>query len=299
MSEQHPQDQQETSTTARRTVGIIVGVVLILIIAAGVWWWLTTSDQSTKSNERFEPPAQPAESTVDKQDESVSEDTSEPDTIDSPQPTAQPEPEPEPTPEPEPEPAPELPALDKSTPTVLQTLDSSGIAIQPLKSSRLIRDAVVIVDNLRNGTLVRERTVVQRPDGRFQVIEIEGDLYIDEQSYQRYDALVDWVVSLEGQALVDNYQLFKPLLNEAFAEIGYPNTEFNTALFEAIDVLLATPVPESLVQVKDDEVMYTYANPAYEALPPAQKQLLRMGPDNIRRIKAKLRELKEVFRASL
>ena len=120
-----------------------------------------------------------------------------------PEPQPQPEPDPEPaaTPEPttevveEPEPAITLPDLNESTPTVLQELDNSGIEIQPLKSSQLIKDAVVIIDNLRNGMLVTDRTVVQRPDGRFSVIEVEGDLYIDEQSYQRYDPIVDWFTS--------------------------------------------------------------------------------------------------------
>ena len=36
---------------------------------------------------------------------------------------------------------------------------------------------------------------------------------------------------------------------------------------------------------------YHFADPALEALSPAQKQLLRLGPGNARRVQAKLREL--------
>ncbi|RUO75277.1 DUF3014 domain-containing protein [Idiomarina seosinensis] len=286
-------DQQPNSSVT----WIAVGVIVLIIIAALVWWWISAgaNEQSKVQTEPAQP--EPVTQTVESE---KSEKVEEP-VQQEPESKVQAEPviEPEREPEPEPTPAPELPELDESTPTILQTLDTSGLSIQPLKSSQLVRDAVVIIENLRNGTLVRERTVVQRPDGRFRVLEIDGELYIDEQTYKRYDALVDWFVSLDEQALVENYELFKPLMNEAFADIGYPDSDMTNAVYEAIDVLLDTPVPESLVQVKDDEVMYTYADPAYESLPPAQKQLLRMGPDNIKRIKSKLREIRKVLKANL
>lgn len=291
-------NQESDQKRSSSVTGIVVGIIVLVIIAALVWWWISAGadDQNQIKTEPAQP--EPVTQTVEREEaEELSEEEKKP----APTVEAEPEPipEPEPEPAPEPEPTPELPELDKSTPTVLQTLDTSGIPIQPLKSSQLVRDAVVIIENLRNGTLVRERTVVQRPDGRFRVLEIEGDLYIDEQTYQRYDPLVDWFVSLDEQALVENYDLFKPLMNEAFADIGYPDSDMTNAIYEAINVLLDTPVPESLVQVKDDEVMYTYADPAYEALPPAQKQLLRMGPDNIKRVKSKLREIRKVLKANL
>ena len=297
------QGHAEEAAGSSRTTIIAIAIVIIAVIAAVIWWWLP-ADQSEQSSTPVETISEPATTVTSTEQSSATESPSESSTDTTAEQPAQPT-TPEPQPEPEPvaeaksEPAPELPALDESTPTVLQTLDSSGVTIQPLKSSQLVRDTVVIVDNLRNGTLVRDRTIVQRPDGRFQVIEIDDELYIDERSYQRYDAIVDWFVSLDEQALLENYDLFKPLMQEAYGEIGYPDADFTDAVLEAIDVLLATPVPETLVQVKDDEVMYTYADPAYEGLPPAQKQLLRMGPDNIERVKQKLREIRRVFKANL
>lgn len=292
-------DTEQKKSAAARTTGIAVVVIIVAVVVAVLWWWLSADSQGQQSNNK----EQLTETATQQQQVKQAEPTP---VIEQPKPAveqsaATEEQAPEPAPEPveQPEPKPELPPLNESTPTVLQTLDSSGIAIQPLKSSQLIRDTVVIIDNLGNGSLVRDRTIVQRPDGRFSVIEVDGQLYIDEESYQRYDALVDWFVSLEPQALLENYKLFKPLLQEAYAEIGYPDKSFNDAIIEAINTLLDTPVPETLVAVEDDEVMYTYTNPAYEALPPAQKQLLRMGPDNIERVKAQLRDIKQVFQANL
>jgi hypothetical protein len=41
--------------------------------------------------------------------------------------------------------------------------------------------------------------------------------------------------------------------------------------------------------------MYKFADRQLESLTAPQKQLLRTGPENMRRIKAKLRELKETL----
>ena len=45
-------------------------------------------------------------------------------------------------------------------------------------------------------------------------------------------------------------------------------------------------------------VLYEYADPALESLPPLQKQLLRMGPDNLDRLQGYLRELRDELTAS-
>jgi hypothetical protein len=45
------------------------------------------------------------------------------------------------------------------------------------------------------------------------------------------------------------------------------------------------------VRLTRDSVAYTYADPALESLSHAQRQLLRMGPRNIRIVQAKLREI--------
>lgn len=65
----------------------------------------------------------------------------------------------------------------------------------------------------------------------------------------------------------------------------------------AIDELLDTPEVPVPVEVYTDSVAYKYADSRLENLNEPQKQLLRTGPDNMRRIKAKLRELKTLIQA--
>ncbi|MGM7318857.1 DUF3014 domain-containing protein [Idiomarina sp. ST10R2A5] len=291
MSDDQVETSPATEEASRKTTWVVVSLIVLAVIAAIVWWWLPASEDKKPQTETVEvDQQQSSEVEVESYDEETAE--PEPELELEPIP-AKPEATPEPK-EPEPEPI-ALPELDESTPTVLQNLDSAEINIRPLKSSQLIRDAVVLMDNISNGSIVRERTIVQRPDGRFKVLEVDGELYIDESSYHRYDALVDWFVSLEADVLVENYELFKPLVQEAYAEIGYPESDFDSTLLEAVEVALDTPVPDGLVQVEDDSVMYTFADDSYESLPAAQKQLLRMGPDNIQRVKDKLREIRRAL----
>ena len=79
---------------------------------------------------------------------------------------------------------------------------------------------------------------------------------------------------------------------DAYGNGGSPDQDFNSVLLEAIDQLLDTPEVPVPVEVYTDSVAYKYADDRLESLNEPQKQLLRTGPDNMRRIKAKLRELK-------
>jgi hypothetical protein len=48
---------------------------------------------------------------------------------------------------------------------------------------------------------------------------------------------------------------------------------------------------EGRVELVQPNVMYEFANPELESLSPLQKQVLRMGPENVRRLQSYLRDL--------
>lgn len=181
-----------------------------------------------------------------------------------------------------------LPELATSTADVLEQLQLAQQDTSVLTSKQLIRDAVVFIDNLRNGVVVRDKAGVEGPRNAFRVLEQNDKLYIDPRSYDRYNTLVDWFVSLDTEVLVRLFQRYRPLIVAALAEIGYPDTPPEQVLSEAITVLNNTPAVGTVVELTDDTVMYRFADPVLEALPDAQKQMLRLGPDNIRRVKLKL-----------
>jgi hypothetical protein len=83
-----------------------------------------------------------------------------------------------------------------------------------------------------------------------------------------------------------------PLLESALAEIGIeapPGEVFETAMREVLEVPVLEG--EGRVELVQPNVMYEFANPELESLSPLQKQVLRMGPENVRRLQSYLRDL--------
>jgi hypothetical protein len=132
------------------------------------------------------------------------------------------------------------------------------------------------------------------PKGAFTVVEKRGRTFVDPRSYARYDGLAEAVASLDTAGCARVYRQLEPLFEAASRELGVSEGGFSNALARASRKLLETPEPQGDVAVKrvvSAVVVYEYADPKLEALTPAQKHLLRLGPANARQVKAKLREL--------
>ncbi|MFT4713665.1 MAG: hypothetical protein ACJAVI_002357 [Candidatus Azotimanducaceae bacterium] len=214
-------------------------------------------------------------------------------------------PEPMPIPEPEvvPEPAFILPRLDDSDGLirdgVVSLTTNKGIN-NLIRPSELIRKYVVLVDNVANGSIAREAVMTLGPDQPFVAQKISEEVFVmDETSYARYNQLTDVLVSLDSRRAAEFYDLLKPLFQEAYSELGYPDKKFDDAMFGAIGRLLETPVIDEPIRLLQPVVMYEYEDPRLEALGGAQKQLLRMGPRNSRLIQAKLSEMAIELRSIL
>ena len=66
-----------------------------------------------------------------------------------------------------------------------------------------------------------------------------------------------------------------------------------TTLATAIDNILAVPVPPEPPRVELDVKTYLFVDPALESLTPAEKHVLRLGPQNAREVQSKLRDLRD------
>ncbi len=187
--------------------------------------------------------------------------------------------------------APSLPSLQSSTPEVLKALGEHSVNIRPMRSENVIRDFVALVDNLAAGVVARDSAIIKGPEARFMIEEVDGQLFMNPQSYQRYDNIIDWFVGMDNRALVAVFTQYEPLFDEAYAEISRPGTSFRKRLEGAVNVLNATPVQHGLIELQSDKIMYTYADEKLESLPAAQRQMLRIGPDNMARVTTKLNEL--------
>ncbi|MCL1050015.1 DUF3014 domain-containing protein [Shewanella abyssi] len=215
-----------------------------------------------------------------------------------------PEPEPEiiepvPVQLPEVEPVPEvepLPALADSDPYIHQkAIDvADGMAIESLLiEDNVVRQFVVFIDNLAQGELARKVSPLKAPISAFTVSEIANKTYVDPDSYHRYDLYADFLASLNEQELAKTYKEMTPLLSEAFSELGYNSTSFDDRMQQAIGIMLDAPIIEQPIELDGVSVNYQFVDPTLEALPNAQKLMVRMGPENARKVKSALRRLQK------
>jgi hypothetical protein len=200
-------------------------------------------------------------------------------------------------PEVAPTPAIALPSLDASDDLVrdLARGFSSNPGFGPwLLAKNLIRTFVAVVTNVVDGENPAPHVPFLAAKPPFQVLEKRGRAVIDTRSYARLDGLADVVASLNAEECARVYRLVEPLADAAYRELGHPEGGFTTALGSAIGLLLQVPILEADVPVRRVVraiVVYEYADARLEAMGPAQKALLRMGPRNVPRVQAKLREL--------
>jgi hypothetical protein len=161
-----------------------------------------------------------------------------------------------------------------------------------LANEDLVRRFVAAVNNIADGGDPRQHVEFLRPDEPFSVTRSGGRTVIDAASYRRYDAVTGVFVSLDTRGTIELLAELEPLIDDAHAEIAPPGSSFDDRLRVAIDELLEVPVPAGEVEVRPKVMTFAYADEELEGLSAAQRQLLRMGPDNVRAIQAKLRELR-------
>ncbi|SEK38939.1 Protein of unknown function [Colwellia chukchiensis] len=227
------------------------------------------------------------------------------------------EPEPEPLPEPEPEViAPELlPEPVSKTPIkpeiMLPTLDESDTwfeaklpsltwrkeLLKLMVTDDIIRRFVVFTDNFSQGNLAYEHTPLIAPKTKFAALEAQSDTGAkwqwDESNTRRFSVYVDLLRSMDSETLIQWYLELKPLIDQAYAELGYPDTDFTQVLYSAISKVLDMEIPKAEPALTRPSVMYKYQDPSLESLDDAEKLMLRLGKENLLVIKSVLLEINE------
>ena len=200
------------------------------------------------------------------------------------------------------EPAFILPLLDASDALVRDALVSlsrhEGLH-RWLAVDDLIRKFVGFTQGVSEGRVIRSAVQVLAPRTGFSAIRVGDNAFIlNPASYARYDTFT-WIIdSVDAEALADFYVLITPLLDQAYRELGMPDPDFDRVVFAAIGLLLETPIVEGEIALERPVVMYEFADDSLESLQPAQKQLVRMGPANTKRIKSKLSEVARALRSA-
>ena len=188
-----------------------------------------------------------------------------------------------------------LPALDTSDATMSRALGKlwSDKAVEDRFQLRdFIRRVVATIDSLpRKKIAVRLLPVKQAP-GSFLAAGADERFVISPENAARYAPYLRLADSIDSRKLVELYVHFYPLFQQAYEDLGYPKAYFNDRLIEVIDDMLNAPELTPPVRLVRPKVFYEYADPELESRSAGQKILMRVGPENAVRMKAKLREIR-------
>lgn len=269
------------ASEANKSVATMAGLVVIAAVIVGIVMFFYFRSDETR----------------------VAEDVSlvEPEQIPEPPITAPPV-EPKPTyeaPEPEPQEEP-LPKLSESDASVLSSLEElSDAGMKLVVPDEVVRKFVRAINAAEEGKAVHEYRPLVSPAPPFKVERQASDpnrvqtYTLSDENFERYTKYVESFTAIDPAELAATYKRYYPLLEEAFGEMGLKaKNNFHSVMINAIDTLLAAPVTEEDIILVRPKVFYQFADPALEQLPPIQKLMLRMGPENANKIKAHLRQVR-------
>ncbi len=194
-----------------------------------------------------------------------------------------------------------LPPLEEMDPYVRELFAALGSHPELLKwlaTDDLVASIATAIDRLAQGRSPARDLAVLRPRQSFELTRRDGVAQAAPSSYARYAPLVEAVAAVDPVRLAAVFTTLRPRLAEAYARQGHPGGGFDEAVRRAVQVVATTPDgPEgaALVPAKGG---YAYADPAIEGLPAAQKQLMRMGPEHVQRVREAARRFGEALAAT-
>ncbi len=195
-------------------------------------------------------------------------------------------------------------ALDPES--VLTGLFGRRSALGMFQLDDFARRVVATVDNLGRSHAPSRIWPMNPAEGRF-LTEKSGDVeVISADNGLRYTPYVLLIETVDLHQVARAYVRLYPTFQKAYEEVGYPKRYFNDRVVEVLDQLVATPDVEGSIKVRRPVingpmqptrpwVLYEFEDPALQALTAGQRILLRTGPVNERRLKAKLTELRRLL----
>ena len=169
---------------------------------------------------------------------------------------------------------------------------SNGMDLQPyLHSENMVRKFVSFVNEISEGEFSSNLSPAKPSSDTFRVQQVGNFLFIDPNTYRRYDLYAEAIENINKFKLIQAYQKMSPLFEAALLELGYEQNSFEKKLKGAIAEILRAPIIQAPVEVKLMTEGYQFTNPELESLPPIQKLMIRMGPKNTMKIQKNLKEI--------
>ena len=247
-----------------RSRGVILAVVVLVLLGVGAWLWLRSRSGSGPAAADGKAATAQASSAAAREGPS--------DSLPSPA------------------------ASDSLVRAWMEGLSSHPRLAEWLATDDLVRRFVRAVVSVALGRSPHSELEFMGPDEAFRVRRAGDTVFVDPDSYHRYDGVAETFTALDTGAAARLYGRLRPLFQEAYRDLGYGEGSFDAEMARAVEELEAVPVPDGPVELlPKGGTRYAFADPRLERLDPAQKQLLRMGPGNVRRVQGKLEDLAEAL----
>ena len=271
----------QRGATSAAQAGLIV--VLLLVIAGGVVlltgiWPSEEEPAPTVTAPPLAPPPAPVASEIEG-------------------PTPRPPP---PPPAPVEEPLPRLEESDDAVRDALGHIPLGTTGQQYLTPGNIIERSASVIYLMAQGDVPYKLLPVSRLKAAFPFSDDGTRVVTDPAGFERYDSLTQGLGSLDLESLLSSLEWFFPLFREAWSYYGEDLAAFDMAVVIMLDLVIATPeVDLSETRLIRKEAVWIFEDPAIEGLAPIQKQVLRMGPENAKVLKAKAAEARGLWLSQL
>lgn len=182
------------------------------------------------------------------------------------------------------EPLPPLSASDSFVRRVVALLSDHPALARWLASDALIERTATAVEQMGDGRTPAEPFAFVRPSARAGSVQRGSSLVVDPASYRRWDEVAGVVTSVDPAQAAELYRHLRPLFVETYRGMGHPDGNFDLAIGRAAGRILATPIVEQPIGVDARRGYLEHTDPQLRVLPPVSRQLLLMGPANLRRL---------------
>jgi hypothetical protein len=183
---------------------------------------------------------------------------------------------------------PPLEAMDPYVRTLLSGLSQHPLLLKWLATDDLVGGMATAIDQLAQGQSPARDLAVLKPQAGFTARPAGDAFVLAPASAARYSPMVDAVTSIEPKWLAEAYLTLEPRIAEAYTAQGHPG-HVRDALRRAVATLTATPDVTGEIRLMKSGSGYVFADPALQSLPPAQRHLLRMGPEQAARVREAVR----------
>jgi hypothetical protein len=187
----------------------------------------------------------------------------------------------------------DLPSLadsDAFLQSLVSALSQHPTLTRFLATKGLVRASTLAVVQIGDGRTPAAPLIALRPATRAQITGSTSGS-VPTANMARWDHAAAALASVSPADAAQVYVNVKPLVDEAYIELGHADGNFDAAIVRAVEMLASAPALDAPPVLLKRPGYFEYEDPELRSLKPVQKQFLLMGAENRRRILTWLRDL--------